>query len=200
MAEFSLVIAQGKTFSKTLRYGAKPFVYKAITGITKDAPARITAVGHGLIDGWPAAVVSAQGMSQINANHSPPRAKEFRPVTVVDVDNVEFNDINALEYDAYTSGGKLQFYTPVDLTGSVARLTIRAIAGGAALLELTSSPAAGIAVDDVTKTIAFTFTAAQTAAFDWTDALYELELENADGEVVQLLYGTIAVTPKELVT
>lgn len=46
------VIEQGKTFQHVLRWETLPFVYKPITGISQVAPARVTATGHGLPDGW----------------------------------------------------------------------------------------------------------------------------------------------------
>lgn len=144
----NLKLAQGKTFKRVIRWEKEPFIYKPISAITKDAPARVTATAHGLPDGWRAAVVSVLGMRQINAANNPPKANEFRRVTVVDANTVEFNSVNACEYGTYASGGKLQFYTPADLTGCVARMTIRDVEGGAALIELTSSAAAGI--DSVT--------------------------------------------------
>ena len=47
-----LVFKKGETFSRIVRWEADTFAYKAITGITKAAPAVVTAVGHGVPDGW----------------------------------------------------------------------------------------------------------------------------------------------------
>ena len=69
---YDLCIPQRETFTRILRWSLLPYIYKAITGITATAPAVVTAVGHGLPDGWRVAVVSAGGMRQINAGHNPP--------------------------------------------------------------------------------------------------------------------------------
>lgn len=54
-AQQDLIITRGKTFTLVIRWGTEPIVYKAITAIQQSAPVRITAVGHGLVDGWPVA-------------------------------------------------------------------------------------------------------------------------------------------------
>jgi hypothetical protein len=192
-----LKVFQGKTFSRVIRWETEPFVYKAITGITQAAPVRLTVVGHGIPDGWRAAVVSVRGMRQINAENDPPEETDFHRATVVDEDTVELNDVNASEFSAYTSGGYLQFYTPKDLTGCIVRLTIRNRAGGAALLELTSPT--GIEVDAASKTITVTIDADVTAAFDFTSGVYEIEAEDGDGIVTGLYYGNVTVS-KEVAT
>lgn len=63
-----LKIIQGKTFSDTLRWGKKPFVFKAITGISfaSGAP-RLTVNGHGIAEKWPVAITRVVGPKQINA-------------------------------------------------------------------------------------------------------------------------------------
>jgi hypothetical protein len=193
MAAYNLSLVQGKTYRRVFRWGTKPFIYAAITAITKDAPARVTAAAHGMPDGWRSAIVSVLGMRQINAINSPPKASDFHRATVIDADTVDFNDINACEFSTYTSGGKLQFYTPVSLAGCEARLTIRDHVGGTALIELTSTPAAGIALDDTAKTITVTITAAQTAAFTWTAGVFDLEVEDADGNVTLIAQGAVTV-------
>lgn len=120
-----LVFYQGKTFSQLLRWETAPIIYKAITAINQGAPASITAAGHGIPTGWRVAVVSAKGMLQINAANKPPRTPDFHQATVVDVNNVSLNDVNSSDYSAYTSGGYLQFNTPMNLTGFTARMTVK---------------------------------------------------------------------------
>ena len=90
-----LVIQEGETFIRVIRWETPPFVYKAITGITRAAPAVVTALGHGLKSGWRVAVVSVLGMTEINARHSPPRLNEFVQVIYVDDDHVELNTVNS---------------------------------------------------------------------------------------------------------
>lgn len=192
-----ITLIKGKTFSRVLRWETTPIIYKAITGITKAAPVAITATGHGLVAGWRAAVVSAGGMREINAKlpgkGQPPSASEFHKVTVPDANTVTFNDVNSLDFTAYTSGGSLLYYTPVDLAGYSARFQIRLAdtSTGDPLISLTS--AAGITIDNTAKTITITISATVTAAIDWDSAVYELEMEDGAGVITRLLQGNVLV-------
>lgn len=194
-----LVIGQGKTFQRVVRWETEPFIYNAITAIAKTAPARITAAGHDVPDGWRVAVVSVLGMKQINASAAPPKERDYHRATVIDNNTVDVNEINAAGYSDYLSGGYLQFYTPQPLVGCEARMTIRDAIGGTQLVALTSNPAAGITLDDINKSITVVITAAATAAFTWDTGVYDLEVEDAGGVVTGLLYGSVTVN-KEVST
>lgn len=185
-------IVQGKTFSHVMRWEALPVVYKAISAITNTAPVRITAVGHNLLAGWRAAVVSVKGMTQINAQNNPPKAVDYHRTTVVDDDTIEFNDVNAADFKQYQSGGYVQYNTPVDLAGCTGRLVVKDKVGGTVLAELTTANG-GVLIDNTAKTITLTFTALQTAGFGWKKGVYELEIING-ATVTGLLAGTIMVS------
>lgn len=185
-------IWQGKSLRRIVRWEAFPLVWKAVTAITQAAPPAITATGHGVPDGWPAAVVSAGGMRQINSKHNPPRDNEFRPATVVDANTVTFNDISSLGFSEYTEGGALVYYTPVDLDGYTARLIIKDRIGGDVLVTLTTEND-GITLDNTAKTITISMTAEDTAELDWTEGVYELEMESGTGFVTGLLAGSVFV-------
>lgn len=191
--EQNLTILQGKTFEAVVKWETEPVVYKAITGITQAAPARITCVGHGVPNGWRVAVVSVKGMTQINAENSPPRSSEYVAATVIDSDTLDLNSVNSALFKPYTSGGYVQYYTPKDLAGYTARMTIKDEIGGTSLLSLTTANSR-IALDNTAKTITLTLDAADTEAIDWTTGVYDLELVGSDGSVTALLYGTVSVS------
>lgn len=201
MAEkLKLDVLQGETFVRIIRWGAPPFIYKPITAITRAAPAQITAVGHGLVTGWPVAVVSVLGMTEINAQHTPPRVSEYVQATRVDADNITLNTVNSSGYTAYTSGGYLQYYTPVALAGFSARMTIKNRIGGTVLASLTSgAPDNRIALDDTNHTITLTISAVDTAAFAFTSGTYDLEMVAPTGAVTRLYQGAITIS-KEVTT
>jgi hypothetical protein len=188
----NLVIRQGETFLRVIRWETPPFIYKPITAITQSAPVGITAVGHGLASGWRAVVVSVLGMDEINAHHNPPREHEFKPVTVTGNDAITINTINSSEFDAYTSGGYLQFYTPVDMTSYTARLTIKNKVGGTVLLALTSPT--DIAIDNALHTITITISATATAALTWKTGVYDMEMVAPSGVVTTIFTGNVSVT------
>lgn len=190
-----LTILKGRTFEKGVRWESSPHVYVPIQAIAKQAPALVTTtVAHGLTAGWRAAVVSVLGMTAINAASSPPADSDYRPVTIKTPTQVEFNDINAAEFETYISGGYLQFYTPVDLTGFTARMSIKD-RDGVLLLSLTTENG-GITVDNAAKLITLQITAAASAALTWTSGNYDLELVSTDGKVSCLMKGSVTVTPE----
>ncbi len=192
------VVEQGKTFQHILRWEAPPYIYKAITGITQAGPVRITAVGHGVPDGWRVAVVSAKGMTEINAENNPPKTGEFKRSTAVDADHIELNDVNSAGFKAYTSGGYVQFLTPVEMAGFTARMSIKDRVGGTELLSLTTENG-GITIDAAAYTISLFISASATAALSWVKGVYDLEMVSSGGIVTGLLTGKISVV-KEVTT
>ena len=184
-------VGAGETFQPTIRWSTDVLGSKAITAISQAAPAVVTAPAHGIPDGWQVSVVSAKGMTQINAKEFPPRGVDWQKGTVLTVDTVQLNKVNSADFAAYTSGGFLVFQTPVSLAGASGIFTIRdAPVSGAVLATLTSSPAAGLTLNDTTKTITPVLA---TAALTWTVGYYDLEITDSTGRVWQVLSGTITI-------
>lgn len=193
-----LSIRQGSTFSTVLRWEAGPIVYKPITGITQGAPVRLTVPGHGMPSGWRAAVTGVKGMTEINATANAIKDKDYHQVSIVDANNVEFNDTNASGFKAYVSGGVLQYNTAVDLGGYTARMSVKDKVGGTELLSLTTTNSR-IVLDNTFKTITLLLTATETAALTWKSAVYDLEMVSGSGVVTPLLSGKVVVS-KEITT
>lgn len=195
----NLPIIQGATFSQTVRWETLPFMFAAISAISNTAPVRITTTGaHGILDGWRVAVVDAEGLTELNAANNPPKTSDFHQATVVDTTHIEFNPISAAGFEAYTSDGYLQWYTPHDLTGYTARMAIKNKVGGTVLLSLTTEND-GIVINASAKTITLEITATATAALTWTSGTYDLELISPTGVVTSLMTGSVSVT-KEVTT
>lgn len=195
-----LVIQQGRTFTLVLRWETEPIVYKAITAITQAAPARLTATSHGCPDGWRAAVTGVKGMTEINAEANNVKERDFHPVTVIDANTIEFNEVDASGFKAYTSGGFLQYNTPVDLTGYAGRMKIKDKVGGTVLLSTeagdTPLDVIDIAIDTSAKTITLTIAASATDDITWSRGVYDLEMVSNDVEpvVTAILTGKVSVT------
>ena len=195
--KLNLVIRQGETFLRVIRWESPPFIYKAITAVSQTGPVSITAPSHGLKTGWRVAVVSVGGMEEINAVNDPPRDNEFKQCTYVDPNIVTINTVNSTDYDPYTSGGYLQFYTPVDMTSYTSRMTIKNKIGGTALATFTSPT--DLTIDNTNHTITITITATVTAAYAWKFGVYDLEMVSPTGVVTTLFSGDVSVT-KEVTT
>lgn len=196
--KYDLVIQQGRTFSKVVRWETPPLLYKAITAISKAGPVQITSVGHGVPDGWRVAIASAKGMTQINTKNSPPKLSDYQQATSVSADVVSLNEVNSSDYDTYTSGGYIVMNTPVTLTGFTARMSIKDKIGGTELLRLDTTlvaPQPRIVVDNATKTITLTISAVDTAAITtWVKGVYDLEMVSTGGVVTAILYGNVTVS------
>lgn len=188
-------IYQGRTFQYVLRWDTDPMVYKAITAISRTAPAQLTVPGHGLASGWYAAVTDVVGMTEINAQSNAPRTSDYRQVTVVDVDTISFNDLSTAGFSAYVSGGYLRYRTPKSLAGAVARMDIRDHVGGT-LLHAASSTGGEIVLDDTNHTITVVLSDVVTAAMTYRQAVYDLEVVALDGTVSVLLAGNIELIPE----
>ena len=177
-------IYQGSTFQETLYWEATLKAYAPITGITKTAPMVVISTAHSIPAGWSVKITNAGGMKEINSTDT------ILTVTSVGTDSMTFNDVNSLGYTTYTSGGVVEYYVPVDLTGYTARMQIRAkLEDATEVIELTTENG-GITVDDTTKTISLTISATDTALFTFTNAVYSLELVNT-GVVTTVASGMV---------
>lgn len=188
-------LKRGETWDRVLTWSVLPLVYKAITGIPSLAPLRLTVPSHDMPPEWLVAISNVGGMRQINAENEPPLDDEYVQATVVDNDTIEINSINAASYNAYTSGGYVRFYTPVDLTGFTARMDIKDKIGGT-ILHTLSTTLGTIVLDPVNYTISLHIDADDTSGFDWNTAVYSLELadDNDPANVTELLVGRIYMT------
>ena len=171
-----LYLQQGKTQPIVLRCETDVIAYKAISAITQTAPIRITAVGHGMVNGWRGAVTNAKGMTEINGEANALRSSDYHAVTIIDADTVEFNDVDASGFKPWTSGGYLQYNTPMDLTGYSARLQMRNKKNGDTILFSMTTANDLIAIDTTLKTVTLYLEAIDFTALTWKKGYYELEL------------------------
>jgi hypothetical protein len=188
----NITVLQGATFTRVVRWDDGTPVFKAISSIDKVAPAAINVVGHGIPEGWPVAIVSVKGMTQINTPN-PERVSDYTPASVVDVDNIILPYIDASSYKNYTSGGYVRYRKPVDLTGYTARMKIkRNKSDDTELVYLTDGN--GITIDNTDKTIQIVIDATITETLDFNSGVYDLELVSATSEVFRILEGSVTVS------
>ena len=190
----SLTIRRGETVNIPIRVESDVLAYKSITAIAQSAPVRITATGHGLTDGWRAAVANVKGMTELNAANNPPKDNELRRVTVVDPNTVEFNAVNAAGFKPYVSGGQLVYYAPVDLALYVsAAMQIKDKVGGAVLLAL-STTAGSLLIDAPNAAVWVKLSAAATAALAFRAGVFDIELTDGTGNKLALCAATSTIT------
>lgn len=184
--KLNLKIYQGSTFRETLRWESSVKVYTPITAITKAAPMVVTAAAHGAPAGWRVKITGAGGMKEVNTG-------EYITPSAVDANTLTFNHVNAVNYTAYTTGGVLEYNQPVNLSGYTARMQVREKLDSATVIAELTTENSGIVLDNTAKTISLVITAAATAAFSFSTAVYSLELVSAGSEVTPLLSGTISL-------
>ena len=195
--DFEILI--GSTWGYVIRWGTTPIVRKPITAIdfSMGAP-RPSVAAHGLFEGWGVAVYGVKSPRQINAANNPPEGIDYHSATVIDTGTIELNDVtpvdeNGQEWPAYTSGGFIQYDTPVDLTGYTARMSIKDKIGGAVLHSLTTENN-GIDIDPAAKTITLSIPAADTEDFTWSRGVYDLEMVSATGKVTRIISGRVVLS------
>ena len=187
-----LYLQQGKTQPLVLRCETVPIVYKTISAIQKSAPVRMTLNNTtGLLDGWRVAVT---GVKDIDTEANKVKDKDYHAVTLIDATTIEINDINAVGFKTYTSGGVLQFNTPLDLAGYDARLEIRNKKNGDTVLYTMTVTNKLIAIDNALKTVTLYFDAVPFSDLTWKKGYYELELFKTitrDGQSVESVYSPL---------
>lgn len=192
-----ITIVRGETFSMVVRWMLKDqIVRKAITAISLASGApRLSVASHGLTDGWPVSPYGVLGMTQINAKNTPPRDDDYHKVTVVDPNTVELSGVTPVDdnggmWDAYESGGFIQFYAAQDLSGYMARLDIKDKKGGTvwASSEAADAPKDIIVatVDPAAKIVTLTIDEADTAAITAMKGVTDLEMVSPTGVVTKL--------------
>lgn len=203
-----ITIKQGKTFTLVIRAECPPVVRKAIAGVSfaSGAPVITTAAPHGVTDGWRGYVTRVAGPRQLNAQNNPAKAADFHPMTVIDANTIELNGITPCddqgnEWPAYTSGGFVEFYQPLDLTSKTARMKIRAKQDKTSTLLASSDVAdaplnvLALVTDNTAKTITLTIKATDSDDFAWKTGYYDVELVGPTADdVLELANGKVTVT------
>jgi hypothetical protein len=190
-AKINYKIYQGSTFQETLRWESETKTYVPISAITKDAPCTITTTSaHTIPLGWRIRVTNVAGMKEINTVAD----DAYYLVTGKASTTVSLNKVNTLAYTTYTSGGVIEYNTPVPLTGYTAQMQIRETLESTTVIhQMTSAAGGGIQINTSDSTIFLTIPAATTAAFSFDSAVYSLELANSSGVVTPFIAGNLTL-------
>lgn len=186
-AKVNYKIYQGSTFEHVLRWESQTKTYVPINIVEKSAPCVITTTPpHELPVGWRFRVSGVAGMKEINSV-----ADNYYMANNTTVDTITVNSINSLQYADYVSGGVVEYNTPVNLANLTARMQIREDVDSTIVLHELTTENNGIVLDNTTKTITLKIPASITAGFQFTTAVYNLELVNSTNYVSTLAAGTI---------
>lgn len=197
-AKINFKLYQGATFNEVLRWESAVRVYKPITAITKSAPLVVTAVEHNIPTEWRVRFTNILGMTELNSvdTYQPSGSitlDGYHQVSAVTADTITLNTINSLGFKAYISGGIAEYNLPVDMSGYTARMQVRSkITSPDIILELTTENS-GIVIDNVNKTIKLNISAVDTAALNFTTAVYSLEMVSSGGQVTSFVGGNLTL-------
>jgi hypothetical protein len=86
--------------------------------------------------------------------------------------------------------------TPIDLTGFTAEMQIRSNIQSATVLYTASTANGDIVLGGIDGTVVLTIAATDTAAFDWTRGVYDMNLTSSGGVVTRLVQGSVVVSPE----
>ena len=193
-ARINFKVYQGSTFQEVLRWESATKTYATISAISKAAPCVIT-VNSGQPTppvNWRVRVTGVTGMKEINQLSD----SDYYLTSAISSNNITINTINSAAYTTYTSGGIIEWNTPVPLAGYTAKMQIReAIDSSTVILELTTANG-GIVIDTTNYTIGINMTSTQTAAFTFINAVYSLELTNVGGAVQTFVNGNLSLVPE----
>ena len=185
--KLNLTIVQGSTFRQVLRWESGTKIYIPITDIAKSAPIVITAPNHAIPLGWRAKVTNVGGMKEINSNDV------YHIITDTTADTITINQINSLGYTTYTNGGVVEYNQPVNITNYTARMHIRTKLKSDDVIYSLTTENAGIEINDSDYTITIVIEDEITTDFEFSSAVYDLELINPGGEVTNLMGGVIVL-------
>ncbi|KTT33811.1 hypothetical protein SB18R_03230 [Pseudomonas oryzihabitans] len=188
----SLLISQGHTFEYRFRIGTTTTVLKPISALSRTAPATLTVPGHGLSNDWPYRIEQLASPIELNSPEDDPGACYL--AEVMNTDTLRLSAVNGLALKGLSgSAGVIRYYAADDLTGLAARLVVRRQARGEVVA--TYGPGTGVTVDVASASVDIRLSATVTAAINWRQGVYELELyDPADtGKVWQLASGPVSV-------
>lgn len=170
----------GASTDAAIRLETSELRFIAITGMAKTAPLRVTAPSHGIPDLWYVAVIDARGMTEMNAADSNKiRDSEFHQITVIDANTVDFLDISSASFSAYTGGGYLAFYVPMDLSGyTSARMDVKRRVGGDVELALNTTDGT-LDIEAASNTVWIRLDDTDLAALPAREHVFDIELISA---------------------
>lgn len=186
-AKINFKLYQGSTFNEVLRWESSLKTYVPITSITKSAPLVVTAPAHGVPVDWRVKFTSILGMTELNSDDT------YYTATSVTATTITVNAINSLGFKAYTSGGVVEYNTPVDLTGFTARMQIRSKIDSDTVIQELTTENGYIIINNTNKTITLSLPASITSGFTFSSVVYSLEMVSSGGQVTPFCNGTITL-------
>lgn len=183
--KLDVVVRKGSTFILPIRVQTSDVSWVAVHGITKSAPAIVNAPSHGCPVGWPITFHTIGGMVEVNFDPENPQDNVFR-ADVIDSDTLSIPTLNTTRFKSFTSGGYISFRVPLQLGSYVAaRMDVREFVDGPLLCRLSTEDGT-IELDAASHTIWLKLDASQTTALTFDKGVFDIEIIDAFGGVVNI--------------
>lgn len=188
-SKLNITIEQGATFNLGFNWYGAGKLCKLIEDLTPGCPTLITITSHGLPSASPTPVYIShvQGAKRANTAGSPVKA------TWVDA-NSFYVDADTVGQTYVANTGLVTWFAPTDLTSYSARMHIREDVDDVTAIDELSSTGGEITLSVTDGRIEITIADTVTAAYDFDEAVYDLEVEDGTGVVTRLLYGTVTLS------
>jgi hypothetical protein len=175
--------------------------FAPVTAMTKTAPLRVTAPSHGIPPGWRAAIVGARGMTEMNVSWDTLSIADLRSVSAIDADTVDFDEVCAIGFGTYTSGGAIAFYAPKSLSAYTgARMDIKRRVGGDVEVSLNTT-AGTLEIDTTNSAVWIRLGESTLASVDARDYVFDIELIRPGGvDAICSAESVITVCPEVTTT
>lgn len=181
-----LQIQRGATFRQPFLFqGTRP-EFRVIEAFQRTAPVVIDVPGHGIPNDWPIWLEDVSGADASMVSRPRPQIPVMSEAP--DLDTLLLPGTNGLSLSI--SGGTIVFLPPVQFgPGTTAAMRFYSPAGEM-VLELTEAD--GLTVQEQGRIVA-EIAAAATAAIDWDNATYELDITFPDATVQHFDMGSVIV-------
>lgn len=198
LQKLELKVRRGSTVRLPIRVMTGELAWREISAISQTAPVRVTVPLHDMPSLWPCGIVGVQGMRQMNSP-LPLDIKSFRSGIVIDENTIEFNEINAAVWPAYTMGGHLAYYKPLDLSEfTEARMALKASVDATEKLAEYTSTSGQLVISSANDMLELRLSDVNTKALLLAKYVFDIELVKADLSVRAICSAdsTITVTPE----
>lgn len=193
-----LTIRRGASAQIPLRLETPSKVFVPITSMQRTAPIKITAPGHGLLNGWRVGVMNALGMTELNSSWDRLDPSRMYPVDVLGENLIALPGVNACGFRPYLSGGQLVYYAPLDLsTFSAARMDVKANLNGVNIASFGTAEGT-MQLNETDQVLWLLLSPAITGELPVGELLFDIELVKTSGDVVAVCSAasTLIVLPE----
>jgi len=192
---FNLTMEQGAYFTQTWNWYGGGKQMAPIEDITIGYPTVLKVTGHGLptVSDTPVIVSGVDGIDDLNSRNT-----GIELAARIDANTFSL-PVSSVAHIWTPGTGEITWYAPATITGYTARCTIRKNWHTSTPIVVLTSAGGGCVVTEADASVQIIVSAAATTAFDFVDAVYDIEMVPPAGDIVRLVMGNIHLS-REMTT